>query len=1659
MGNACVNKVRDFYNQQAVRLIEIILSAVDLSFTRSSHVRGFWLQTWQLAARYVTSSITCRAACQLMAVILNKNRVQYKDIIGTVDLMITSVDLNGPTDCVDSACTLWSVILLLRGRDNLGLVFETSEHILRWLCRRWRPSKCRSRKYNGIFLSLHAALAKFFDRKQAVQASQYYVTPDVFQLISICLGFQYELPSSQHFLGLGPLSQASFKCLDDEDSIKYLLLIDKIPTKLPVETHRDDVLYSSTITISKLQFQALSETVVDFLQIESEILLQYTTTDKIKGSSILSPAYVFATSSLSIIGYILLSHHGIRHTVKAKDLLLTLSKSMKAVIQCIKQQDIDVNLVDGFFEAIGPFIGSLSHLISEKTIVSDGLIFMAEWFSPDFWVGLHGVENKKAFAEAEEMDLDDEFISQGSRNRTEPAIAEISHREVTALTDGIALRNSIATKICFLSKMTTQSDGAASSESTGSTSFIQYLTSLRPNEFLACRSFLLELFGAKATIYTDDAALLLAYLGQKILKPHEFERCEVSMIVCLEIMTSLAPLWTSSGNGEIFDLGENLYEWFINVALNPGFSSPKVYSSISDMLQRIISIQPEYGKIKDEPLPSARTSLFRVLQDGNIRVKFHVGQNISKIFGLFVLAEHDNIVGDIISNLPSATDWQEGIALRLFVLGRLAASWPTLLRRCVYAIFETPGSAPDSIGHAKYCLTLISNSLGLENLQRLFKLFVAQIIYTWLETQPLRSIPYAIFGYTSLSELLEDVQDEILGQIVMRGKDDEAAQLAHDLGKPYEQLLESSFGKAAAYSIARDVAVPPSSSSQAPGAETRLRKSLGKEKHVSLIHHHFPRIISIFFKTLDELEDVGKGFQKHPAYSDIYNSYQSVISVSASQTLLPVNQQPSFKARYLADEIEYLCRRTSYDVDTIWSPELYTYVFRELMNNIHPALGFLHACSVLRRVRILICMAGSTALEFYPVEMALHSLRPYLTNTHCAEDAIGMVQYLIQHGNAYLKEVPSFVTGMAVSTLTSMKGFLGSTQESTTQESQFKATMLKANTFHGWLATFLDQYVSPHLSHESEQSFRALVRSAKKLHDNGNAKKDTYESDLLLEILEDDRSGRCILNRPSKDLILNLLCKDFEVPSSFRDDILGSDKQAALYAPVIWKTCKRNNYGPEYLLWVGRVLGRAYLATGLIDRDMTVETCPDLDQGTVSRHASESLQSSRSSILKLLCDILSFDDAKEVGLAETTLRSIITRVDGTEYALECEQTLPNALMRSMLWRLYTCPPVPSNAATSSDLQDAMAFESRKEVSQWVKDVCVALACVAVDDPTLQEIPPILGAVDNLAEQSFPYVLHLVLLQEIDGQQATKRIVSAACLQWFHSCDESTIPHVKILLEAILYLRKQALPHETTKADRSGWLDLNYTLAAEAASKCSMFKTALLFLEISYSEASKSSRRASGIKIDDPTELLIHVYESIDEQDAFYGVQQPSSLASMMARLEYEHDGFKSLSFRGAHYDSHLRYLKKSYPEDEGSIVKILDTLDLNGLSQSLLTKITASESDSVDSFLRTARKLEQWDILAPSSHISSTSIVFAAFQSFNSSADLTSLHCAVDKGIQHALKILMKGNHTMLSLQTAFSTLSVLTEADELFSSANSEDLQDVWSKFVARNTWMDSAR
>ena len=1447
--------------------------------------------------------------------------------------------------------------------------------------------------------------------------------------------------------------------------MKYLLLAEESQS---IDQREDFVskLGSSNIKLANIRFQALAGIVLDFLLAEASSLLRGKFSSPKEPASSINTDAIRISTSFCIIGYSLLSNSNFQSARQKEQLQRVLDELRNGVIQCMLCHNERQELIKGVFDSFGLVLGSVEQLAQGKDLLANGAITMSQGFDKGFWREVLNYDSTDgADVDHDAIQLDSEFQSFDSemsiRREADPTPENI-HYEIAAATSLAAFRACIAAKVCFISGIRRHRDSEIANAPQAVPLIVDYLTSLKAQDFVVCRSFLWELLKSGVLIAEEDANTLLEYSAAFFLRRYEFERCEVSMGVCLDVMTGLAEIWTVEGNSDVVESGAQMYSWFITIALKAGIASPHVHICISTMLQNIIKVRPEYARSLS--LPSARTCLFEVLREGSIVVKFHIGNSIGNIFGLFVLKEHENILEDVIGSLPEDPAGNEGIALRLFVLAHLAASWSTLLRRCVYAIIETPAHIPDSTGYAQNCLIQIATSLKLPKVQNLFKLFVSQIIYTWLATQPLRSIPYSVFGYSTLSELLSDVQDEVVGQVAMRGNDDAAAQLAEDLGLPFEKLLEVSFSKATAYCIARDTALRPTISTHAPEARNRLRKSLNKEQYTLLVNTNFARILALFYRSIDTEGQIEKGFEKYPGLTKAYATFREIMPKDAPVKILPPNQQPFFKARYLFDEIECLCKSTSYDAESLWSPALYIYVFREILNAIHPALGSMHACSVLRKIRILICTAGTTALEQYPIEMALHALRPFLTDGQCAEDAIGMVQYLLRYGNPYLKGVPSFLAGHAVSTLTSMRAFFDSTQDSTTQESEFKATMSRAQSFHTWYVRYLEAYTSPHLSEESATSFRNIVKAASSIQNGGNARVGTYESDLLLELLEDERSGRDLLDQSSKDVIFRFLCTTFEVPSDFRDDIFGSDEQAARYAPTVWNTCQRSIVGTNYLLWAGRVLGRAYAGKGLIDRDMVYETHFESESRMASAHATTSLSSSRTRILRLLFNILSGDHRTDVGMAETTLRFIVTRTDGTDGYLECELSLPPSLHQALLWRQYSLPANESHPLKELRLQESASSNENQSALKWIQRFCIALTHTAVDDPILSELPHVAQSIEDFAEKAFPYVLHLVLSREASGHQTTRKIVSQACQEWFQKCandepDENTVYSVRILIRAILYLRTQHLPHETVEADRSQWLELDYKQAAAVAVKCSMFKTALLFLEIDFSEVAKASRRSLAIKSPEPTDLLLEIYQHIDEQDAFYGVQQPSSLSSMMVRLEYEHAGFKSLSFRGAHYDGQIRQSTGESQVDEESMVRALDNLDLNGLSQSLLNKMTNTGPGSIDSVLRTARKLEQWDISAPASYVSSASTVYRAFQGINNATDSANLLTAVNTGFNDSMHQLRDDEGAKSSIHAILGSLAILTEADEVFSCKRSEQLYEVLKRFEDRHRWMYSER
>jgi serine-protein kinase ATM len=1251
------------------------------------------------------------------------------------------------------------------------------------------------------------------------------------------------------------------------------------------------------------------------------------------------------------------------------------------------------------------------------------------------------------------MDVDDMFDTQRSRPRESESTEGSARRDLPMSLSPAAFYSTSMAQLVLVS--------ASNKITTGiPTGFVQYLIELNPRETLLCRHVIRDILHSDLQLQPTDLPRLLEHVGE-ILSFPEYVSCEVALSLCADVLTNLVSIWTNPEEADSAENAIELYEWLIGVVLPKRRPSQIVQISLANLLSELMRVHPSYGETRH--LPSVRTCLFEILQKGPIPVKFHIAEKLPNLFGLFILKHHNGILIDLLPSLPSDPDWAEGISFRLKVLGALASRWSTLIRLCTYYILEVPGRLSDSVKHATRCLADVSNALGLNSTRELFQLFASQLLYTWLDSEPVEGFPFETFGYKSLQEFVKDNQEEITALMIMRDQDEGVLKVAGLLEISAEELLQNCFSKIMAYSVAYDISIPHSTNGKKYiTGEARIRKRLGKDVFFDFVNKRFADIIALFFILIDQEEQiVEKSFAKNPSLQYAAVAMDEMKTASSSEIVLPPNQQPAFKARYLMSEIEHLCGRTEYEVAYLYNPAMIVFIARHIMATIHSALGSLHACAVLRKLRILIALSGVNAIQGYPLEMLLQAIRPFLTDSECASDAIGITQYLLSKGSPYLSNSPSFVASISLTILASLRAFLESSPSSTTQQSQYRLTLSKAQSFHSWLGSYLASYNPTGLERSSEVAFRKIMQSAHTFRDEGNADSGTAESELLLELFDDERSGRHLLNSPSRTLGFSLLYGSFRQPISFRSDVLGSDDLAVAFAPSIWNFCKNASMSGSFLVWAAKAIGRAFATTGHVHQQLLVESGLRhiVDLGNAPLHE----MSSKACLLQLLQNLTLGDNFQAAGLAEAVLRIIITRpdvpIDEKETAI-CRKSISGSLYNASDWTPYHVPVSDISILHTSSPLDPFGVDSIIQ-PHWPRMVALSLVESAPTETILYALQRLLRDVEGFAEKAFPFIVHLVLSLQFDELPTAKRQLSKSLRLWLGSEQFMEATHIKLLMNTLLYLRAQPYPGETSSAERLNWLEVDYAKAAEAAVRCGMFKTALLFVEISVSESSRTSRRSSAGKSAEPQEILLSIFKHIDDPDIFYGFQQSASLATVMQRLEYENDGMKSLAFRGAHYDVHLRRQDKSSTSDAQALVNALGILSLDGLSHSLLQsqQTVSMDAHSMKRMFQTARKLEQWDLPMPSSSGNGAFTMYKTFQALNLCEDRGSIIRAVEEGLKVTLSGLVQTKSMADSIQTSLQTLAALTEMDEILSASSSEQFEEMLARFHSRSSWMRTGK
>lgn len=1582
-----------------------------------------WRKLWHLATRSIGLPGTSRAACVSLHAMVVEDILPYHSISEDINGIVTSADVNGPGILCDSSIALMLTVLRIRNSRVPSASHSTCNHVIRWVFLRWNPSESNYASYHSI-----------------------HVRPlDLVNLLREFCGLEALRPASQDAVSGGTLGETWKSFQEIEPFIRYTLLLEDNPRgilgeqsqKSSKNNHSVPLVDASTIYAARKLILELFYPKIGEL---SELCASWMKKTHEGGSQISFDRFQSLLSAC-LIGTMLLPQIG--------DLNSTPSSSVESSLTDIVEKGLDAALdsvepsafVELVLRTVRPLIPDLAtegltHMYAQDI----GLLhLLAKIWSK---VDQSGTKNPSG-DQVDLMDIDDEFESQSSRSSSASNTITIPRQNNQMALDPRAFYTDTKARL----KLLTIIDEDSSQVGHVPDGYVDLLLNMEDDELLMSQALLIELFSSDLVVSPDSALGIVQRLGEVVSRP-DYQCCEVALSTCVGVIEGLHRIWLNDTQ-DLADSVGDLYNHFVKVCLPSNIFSPRAQVSMIRLLFTLLRADPEYGG--GLGLDSCRTCLLRVLKKGPMIVKYAIAEKIADIFNLYVLNVHDNVFVDILGSLPTDPDDLSGIAFRLLVLSRLACRWSTLLRRCTYHIFETPGKIANSTEYATRCLAEISGALKLESPRVLFRLFARQLLYTWLEGDAVEDIPFSIFGFETLGALLRSAQGEAIGLTVMRRQDDASLEIAGSIGVSETELIRENFTTAVAYSMMfGDYHGGPDKGR----GEAHIKKLLGNRGYVEAIYINFADIVALFFDLIDQENTVERTFAKHSQLKYASDIMVAIKEIAHSPAKLPSNQQPMYKARFLIQELSQLCQNTEFQFHELWTPALVVLIARKLFNTVHPALGPLHACAVLRKVRILISLAGPVALESYPLEMLLNSIHTFIVDSECADDALGMSQYLLSGGSGHLSNTPAFLAGYALSTLASLRVFLESSQASTTQESQFKATMSKAQKFHGWFSNYLEEYESPAFkTAEQSRAFKSITQSAARIRASGNAERGTAESKLLLDILEDGRSNYQLLNDSSRQLALGLLCGDFSVPDSSRDDIIESDKDATKHATAIWKSCNTNDLSDAYLSWAGRVVGRSFSATGEIPADI-------LRESHLSHYQkmAPGPNGSEMGILYLIQDLTSNPDSLTAGLAEAALRSTVSQAalqEDEPLVMACQQTLTESLLLTSQWGAYRSPP-SDLGAVESPTKDQVAWSEEITSKNWLRRLSAHLAQSVPDSIILSVLAPILAQVEAFAEDAFPFVIHLVLFFQLNQNETLKRALSGALKEWLQCTVPAAKDNQKLLINTLLYLRTQEYPKETSIADRLNWLDVDYALVAASASRCGLHKTALLFAELVSSETSRASRRSSAIRETDISETLLTIFENIDDPDAYYGLPEEPSLSKVLARVEYENDGPKSLAFRGAQYDSNIRLRNQQSESDAQALVKVLGQLGLSGLSNSLLQAQQNLDAtpDSLENTFSTARKLEIWNLPAPASDNHAVT-VYKAYQSIHQATDLAVVRSAVHDGFSRTMSSLKDHGLNATALRKQLGALASLTELDDVLGVSDAAEIAHLLGKFKDGSEWM----
>jgi ataxia telangiectasia mutated family protein len=1605
----------------------------------NSELAQQWNTVWQLAVRALTDSQSCRAAAYSLYVIFALNLVTRAGVNELVQTMTNTVDLTGPALLADSVSLLLPIVVKQSQESGTDLSLRTTNSIAGWFSRVYTPSRFMERTTSS-------------DNNSSK-------TADVMSLICSCLGQKAHLRHAIAFPLWDTTTSVWIRCVSEKDLVSYLLLSPTDDRTRARQAFNDLLacpINTSTARVNS-QTSILTHLITELTRINE--IWQMPTDEKIRLTSSSSLAQICRFCCVIVCSAFCCAFRDVRRQSelqKQARLLLEAICEVMSSIQC-PRTTVDILLVE--------FSSVLSGVQDQDEDRTSGHLHCLFECEKIICAQLSEALDARQISEdnlGDEDQMDIEIMAESQESRAGKSNASTTENWLGLDTPFclISMRYGVALYAKAVVLIQQQQDSIDENFSAASL-ISDYILDQPPEAILACSGPIAILPSLGMLFSTEDTKRVLErFVANQ--RYYAFVRSEVAIGSLVDIISSFKMIWSSQDDEELYNLGLDVYDWCASIIRVSGVLSPTSQKRLAAFLLDLCQTHPDYVKGMD--MPSPRTCLFSLIQRGCIGVQHFLTSRVPAMFSKFTLAAHDAMFDDLQSSLPAEAEWIEGIAMRLLYLSELASAWHSLLRRCVYYLFETAGRVQKSLKHATWCINNLARSLPLKMPQKLFSTFAPQLLHTWLESSQLSELPFAAFQYVSLNELLVANESEVCAQLMMRNAVDDWTVMSKALKMLPNDIIKKSFAKSLAYAIGRDISRPQQNAAES--VEQKLRDAVGgKETYRALISQVFPTTMSYLYLCMQQDDFQDSWLEKRPAFTKAFEALKKMKDFSHSVRVLPPSQQPSFRSKYLCDQIERLCRRVGADPTKPWNPSSFMLAARMLIDTVEPSLGPLHACLVIRRLRVLIAMAGDVACTGLPLEMLIHFLRSFVSDSECADDTLGILRYLFDHGIDHLRSTPKFFIGAVILLILRMRQHSRQEQESTTLESQHRSTIERMLQFQGWLVDLLTRNIGDILDHADFTGALALLRLP------GNSCKGSAESRLLVFLLQ-QWSFPTLCSEWDASEAVSILSEQFEISLSTDQDCLGDDTLAIQYSPQLFDIALNVTLGDTFLAWLACVLGRAYAASGKVPR---VKQQSELHTAVAPPEPPrpEDAANSVSMIASRLTRLIYSRKQSEAGLAEFTLRTITKSFSDATELLAFEQVLPEIIQLAIQGGTFKYEPkdvsdstILGASYTAKSIQQAFEPSSSETIEVWATAVAVAICTEALNIPVVNSMVPICANVPGLALEILPFLIHILLTRELGKKPIIRGILSKAAMLHFKEEDPAFQPKQCFFLKLLLYLRSQPMPSESTQVDRLQWLEVDLQLAASAGVRCGMHAAALLFAE-SIGPLPQPNRRASARSTGHseqelsilPDKLLLEIFSKLEEPDSFYGVKQEATLDAVLGRLDYEKNGTGSLMVRAAQMDSRMQTTHQLIPSDVDGLVHSLSALNLKSLTYILVNNGLASSTASSDAMLDAARSLQQWDVNRLETNVRPEAIIYDAFQELSQSSSIDHLRDKVRNAVKSTAKYGVELARSALNSQSWFRSLAVLSEFTELLSVADELEMASLLKTVRSRQEWMQTGQ